>query len=71
MQPSGHLLAMGASNGPGQGLQGAGPPVALGYGNLAVMDLICEQADVFIDPVFLLPDHVIHDVDLIAKLPKH
>ena len=47
LQPSRYLLCIEANYNPKQGFQGIGFPVALGSNNLAIIELLCEYADVF------------------------
>ena len=70
MQPSGYLLAMGASNGPGQGLQGVGTPIAMDSNNPAIIDLLHEYANILTNPVFSPEDHIIHNINLLDILPN-
>ena len=67
MQPSRYLLAMGASNNPGERLQGVDPPVDPGSDDLAIIDLLQEYIDIFTDPVFPLPDWITNGIGLLDK----
>ena len=55
---------MGASNGPGWRLQIVGPPIALGLQKPAIIELLCEYATIFANPVFLPANCVAHDMYL-------
>ena len=61
---------MGAYIYSSKGLYEVGPHVAKGSDDLAIMELLLKYANIFVEPVFLPIDDILHYIDPINSTAK-